>query len=111
MTCMCSCSVQLRVTYDGAAVAGGERLSVVQTAAKPQVAFEGPEPNGTSFRAHALACSSYSDGIISRPAQRFTPSCWSTRMRRTPRSRRSAAGCTGWWLTFQVGRTRQRAAR
>ena len=50
-------SVQLRVTYDGAAVAGGERLSVVQTAAKPQVAFEGAEPNGTPVKACAFACS------------------------------------------------------
>ena len=40
-------SVQLRVTYaDGASVAGGERLNMVQTAAKPQVSFEGADPKG-----------------------------------------------------------------
>ena len=37
-------SVQLRVSYDGAAVASGEKLTVFQTAAKPQVSFQGADP-------------------------------------------------------------------
>ena len=60
--------MQLRVTYaDGATVAGGERLSVVQTAAKPQVAFQGAEPECTPdmtmaralLDAHCTAASSH----------------------------------------------------
>lgn len=42
-----ACSVQLRVSYDGAAVASGERLTVAQTAAKPAVSYEGADPAGT----------------------------------------------------------------
>jgi len=39
--------VQLRVSYaDGVAVAGGERLTVVQTAAKPTVEMLDADPAG-----------------------------------------------------------------
>jgi hypothetical protein len=77
-------SVQLRVTYaDGASVAGGERLSVVQMAAKPQVAFEGADPKGIRESEQQWL----SSRVDNTPLQRSTRSCSSTPTRPTPPTR------------------------